>query len=98
MQYVNTHIPWQSFQSCVYYFVVSEYLQGGGAAVAQTEAQLRASKKYHQKFDNLQIRVPQGEKEVIAAHAASQNESLNTFVRRAISETMKRDNCDTKEE
>ena len=66
--------------------------------MAQTEAQLRASKKYHQKFDNLQIRVPQGEKEVIAAHAASRNESLNTFVRRAISETMERDKRDTKEE
>ena len=59
--------------------------------MAQTEAQLRASKKYHEKFDNLQIRVPQGEKAVIADHAASQNESLNTFVRRAISETMERD-------
>lgn len=65
--------------------------------MAQTEAQLRASKKYHQKFDNLQIRVPQGEKDVIAEHAASQNESLNTFVRRAISETMERDKCDKKE-
>lgn len=59
--------------------------------MARTEAQLRASKKYHEKFDNLQIRVPQGEKAVIAEHAASQNESLNTFVRRAISETMERD-------
>ena len=66
--------------------------------MAQTEAQLRASKKYHQKFDNLQIRVPQGEKEVIAEHAASCNESLNTFVRRAISETMERDKRNTKED
>ena len=59
--------------------------------MAQTEAQLRASKKYHEKFDNLQVRVPQGQKEVIADHAASQGESLNAFVRRAISETMERD-------
>ena len=59
--------------------------------MAQTEAQLKASKKYHQKFDNLQIRVPLGEKEIISGHAAAQGESLNTFVRRAISETMKRD-------
>lgn len=68
----------------------------GGAAMAQTEAQLRASKKYHQKFDNLQIRVPQGEKEHIAQHAAERNESLNTFVRRAISETMERDTAEEK--
>ena len=59
--------------------------------MAQTEAQLRASKKYHQKFDNLQIRVPQGEKEKIIAHATAHGESLNGFVRRAISETMERD-------
>lgn len=59
--------------------------------MAQTEAQLRASKKYHQKFDNLQIRVPQGEKEKIIAHATTHGESLNGFVRRAISETMERD-------
>jgi len=64
----------------------------GEMIVAQTEAQLRASKKYHQKFDNLQIRVPAGEKELISNHAAERNESVNTFVRRAISETMKRDN------
>ena len=59
--------------------------------MAQTEAQLRASKKYHEKFDNLQIRVPGGEKEMISHHAAGMGESLNSFVRRAISETMKRD-------
>ena len=59
--------------------------------MSQTEAQLRASKKYHEKFDNLQIRVPAGEKEMIAKHAASQGESLNSFVRRAISETIDRD-------
>lgn len=60
--------------------------------MGQTEAQLRASKKYHQKLDNIQVRVPQGEKAVIADHAAARGESLNGFVRRAISETMERDN------
>jgi predicted HicB family RNase H-like nuclease len=56
-----------------------------------TEAQLRANKKYLAKFDNIQIRVPQGEKEVISDHAKSQGESLNGFVRRAIQEAMERD-------
>ena len=60
--------------------------------MAQTEAQMRAYKKYHQKLDNIQIRVPQGEKAVIAAHAAARGESLNGFVRRAISEAIERDN------
>ena len=59
----------------------------------QTEAQLRASKKYHEKFDNLQIRVPCGEKEIISDHAANMGESLNSFVRRAINEAIERDNA-----
>ena len=59
--------------------------------MAQTEAQLRASKKYHEKFDDLRIRVPAGEKKVIEEHASSKGESVNAFVRRAIAETMARD-------
>ena len=59
--------------------------------MAQTEAQLRASKKYHEKFDDLRIRVPAGEKEGIDAHAKSMGESTNSFVRRAIAEAMERD-------
>lgn len=59
--------------------------------MAQTEAQLRASKKYHEKFDDLRIRVPGGEKANIDAHAKSMGESTNSFVRRAIEETMERD-------
>ena len=57
----------------------------------QTEAQLRATKKYHDKLDNLQIRVPKGVKVKIVEHAAAQGESLNAFVVRAINETMERD-------
>lgn len=59
--------------------------------MAQTEAQLRASKKYHQKFDDLRIRVPAGEKEIIDKHAADMGESTNAFVKRAIAETIERD-------
>ena len=59
--------------------------------MAQTEAQLRASKKYHEKFDDLRIRVPAGEKSIIDAHAEAMGESTNAFVRRAITETMERD-------
>ena len=57
----------------------------------QTEAQLRATRKYHDKLDNLQIRVPKGAKATIAEHAAAQGESLNAFVVRAINEAMERD-------
>jgi len=59
--------------------------------MAQTEAQLRASKKYHQKFDDLRIRVPVGEKADIDSHARAMGESTNAFVHRAIRETISRD-------
>ena len=62
--------------------------------MAQTEAQKKAIKKYHEKFDKLQIRIPAGEKEIIDAHAAAMNESTNSFVRRAIALAMEQDKKD----
>ena len=59
--------------------------------MAQTEAQLRASKKYHQKYEYLQARVTPDEKETVTAHAEAMGESLNAFMRRAFTETMERD-------
>ena len=59
--------------------------------MAQTEAQLRASKKYHQKYEYLQARVTPAEKEAVTAHAEAMGESLNAFMRRAFAETMERD-------
>ena len=59
--------------------------------MSQTQAQLRASKKYHEKFDDLRIRVPSGSKAVIDEHAQAMGESTNAFVRRAITETIERD-------
>ena len=64
--------------------------------MAQTEAQLRASKKYHQKYEYLQARVTPAEKEAVTAHAAAMGESLNVFMRRAFTETMERDKVSEK--
>lgn len=60
--------------------------------MAQTDAQIRASRKYREKFEYLQARVPADEKEVIVMHAEKMGESLNAFMRRAFAETMERDN------
>lgn len=60
--------------------------------MASTEAQLKASKKYHAKFDRLYIRVTPETKENIEAHAEKMGESVNSFVQRAITEAMERDN------
>jgi len=58
----------------------------------QTEAQKKATKKYHDSLDEVKIRVPKGDKQRIVDHATSQGESMTVFIRRAIAETMERDN------
>jgi len=57
-----------------------------------SEAQLRANKKYHEKLDNIMIRVPKGERANLMAHANKQGESLNAFIKRAIYAMIEQDN------
>ena len=48
--------------------------------------------RYNAKtYDEIKIRVPKGQKDLIQAHAGAQGESTNGFINRAISETMERD-------
>ncbi len=55
--------------------------------------QREAADKYlREKVDEFKVRVPKGQKEIIILHAKKNKESLNKFVRRAIDETMERDN------
>lgn len=51
----------------------------------------KATYKYRQKYDLLQIRVDRGQREVISQHAKKRGESLNKFINRAIKETLERD-------
>jgi len=59
--------------------------------MAQTEAQLRASKKYHEQFDDIKVRVPKGERKIWQDYAASCGQSLNTLIRRSVTEVMCRE-------
>ena len=80
-------------ESCtiaIWGFLIVYYFKGV-ATMAATEAQLRANKKYHSKFHRMQIRVTEEEKQLIDAHTAATNESVNSFVQRAIKETIDRD-------
>ena len=54
-------------------------------------AQRKATDKSLEKFDEMKIRVPTGQKAAVKAHAESMGESLNGFLSRAITETMERD-------
>ena len=59
--------------------------------MALSEARIRATKKYHDKFERIQIRVSPEEKESIEAYAEEIGESVNSFVRRAVAETIERE-------
>ncbi len=56
-----------------------------------TKAHLEGNKKYLQTLDEIKIRVPKGQKAEIQAHAEARGESLNGFIKRAIKETIQRD-------
>lgn len=57
-----------------------------------TEAQKRASEKYlKESVEDIRIRVPKGQKEIIKTHAETLGESMNQFVIRAINEAIERD-------
>lgn len=59
-----------------------------------TDAQRRARDKYlKEKVEEVKFRVPKGVRDEIQSHAASQGESVNSFINRAVKETMERDNC-----
>ena len=45
--------------------------------------------RYNAKaYDEIQVRVSKGKKDTIQAHAAAQGESVNSFINRAIDQTM----------
>lgn len=57
-----------------------------------SKARHKANEKYNAKaYDEIKVRVGKGQKEVIQASAAECGESLNEFIKKAISERMERD-------
>ena len=60
--------------------------------MAVSKAQQKAVAKYMKNnYDNYQIRMPKGKKDISKQHAEQHGESLNGFINRAIDETMERD-------
>ena len=56
-----------------------------------TPAQAKAHKKYMEGFVELRARVSYAERDSIQAHATARGDSVNGFIKRAISEAMERD-------
>lgn len=60
--------------------------------MATTKAHQQATARYNAKsYDSIMLRVKKGKKEEIQAHADARGESINSFINRAIDETMERD-------
>lgn len=57
-----------------------------------SKAQQKAVNKYMAtNYDRINLTTPKGRKEAIKAHADKRQESVNSFINRAITETMERD-------
>lgn len=62
----------------------------------KSDANRRAVAKYKKEnYDQIQLRVPKGDKDRLKQHAESQGESLNGFINRAISQTIQQDKAAT---
>lgn len=59
---------------------------------AISKAQQKATAKYvKNNYDRLEVKMPKGKKAELQAFAAAHSESVNSFVIRAIDETMQRE-------
>lgn len=57
-----------------------------------SKAQQQATNRYISKvYDRINLTVAKGQKDIIQAHASAHGESVNSFIARAIRETMERD-------
>lgn len=59
-----------------------------------TKAGQRAVAKYtRENYDRINVTLPKGQREEIKTHAEKHDESVNHFIKRAIDETIERDNA-----
>ena len=56
------------------------------------DSQLRATKKYLSQFSDVKIRLKPEEHKTVQDHAKKTGESVAAFIKRAINETIDRDN------
>lgn len=57
----------------------------------KTDAQKRAQRRYIEKIARVEITMEPGKKKRVQDHATAQEESVNSFINRAIDEQMERD-------
>lgn len=58
------------------------------------KSQQKAVNKYvKENYDRINLTTPKGKKEAIKKHAESRGETINSFINRAIDETIERDSA-----
>lgn len=58
----------------------------------KTKTSSSVKDRYNAKvYDEIKIRVPKGQKEIIQSHAESHNESVNAYINKAIEQRMERE-------
>ena len=62
----------------------------------KTDAEIRAQKKYMEKFCEVKVRMTTERRAEVQEHAANMGESTTAFINRAIDETMLRDGLSDK--
>ena len=76
---------------CMYIRIFYGIVSGDVIIMAVSEAQQKANQKYRNKFVYLQARTTDEYRNIVYSHVEKTGESLNTFILRAIAETMERD-------
>ena len=66
--------------------------------IMASKARLDANKRYQSKFDDIKIRVPSGERDVIKSYAEGIGKSLNSYIYDLIKADMSRDSVNIQEE
>lgn len=65
--------------------------KGGDPLAEKTEAQKKAQQKYMDKFAVARVRMERDKYEQVQEHAERKGESVNSFINRAINETIERE-------
>lgn len=68
------------------------FVKGCGNMTKAYEQRKKSNEKYLATLDEIKVRVPKGEKEIIKIYAESKGESLNSFICRLIREEMHKNN------
>jgi predicted HicB family RNase H-like nuclease len=67
-------------------------MEGMNKAMSMSKAQIKANKKYNLKaYDRIEIQVKKGSKDMIEAAAKLNNESTNTYIKKAVNVRVKAD-------